>query len=261
MNSERILIKVGTSTLTHESGRINLHRVEQLCKVLCDLQNSGRDVILVSSGAVGVGIGKLSLKERPTEIRKKQATAAVGQCELMFMYDKFFGEYNHIIAQILLTRRTIETQHTKQNVINTVNTLLEMGVIPIVNENDTVAIDEIEGENFGDNDMLSAIVSKMLDVDKLIILTDIDGLYDKNPRTNSDAQLISVVDEITDEIKQMAGGTGSNRGTGGMATKLLAAEFATSAGIETRVINGSDPHVLYDIFDGKEVGTKFTAKK
>lgn len=257
MQSEKILIKVGTSTLTHTNGMINLRRVEQLSKVISELQNSGKKVILVSSGAVGVGVGKLSLTSRPKDIETKQAVAAVGQCELMFIYDKFFGEYNHTIAQILLTRRTIDNETTRNNVINTVNKLLEMGVIPIVNENDTVAVDELDGENFGDNDMLSAIVAKILKVDKLIILTDIDGLYDKNPATNDDAVLISCVEEITDDIIAMAGGSVSNCGTGGMATKVTAAQLATAVNIETIILNGSNPNILYDYFSGEQIGTTF----
>ncbi len=257
MKSEKILIKVGTSTLTHKNGRINLQRVEQLSKVLSELQNSGKKIILVSSGAVGVGVGKLRLKERPQDTKTKQAAAAVGQSELMFIYDKFFGEYNHTIAQILLTRRTIENEITRDNVKNTVNTLLDMEVIPIVNENDTVAVDELAGENFGDNDMLSAIVAKLIEVDKLIILTDTNGLYDKDPSKNEDAKLINVVEEITDEIKQMAGGSVSNRGTGGMSTKVMAAQLATQSNIETIILNGNDPHILYDYFNGDSIGTTF----
>lgn len=259
MKEKKLVVKVGTSTLTYESGRLNLRRMEQLCKVLCNLQNAGYDVVLVSSGAIGVGIGKLGLKERPKETRKKQALAAVGQCELMFMYDKFFGEYNHTVAQVLLTRRVIENEHSKQNVINTFHTLLEMGIIPIVNENDTVAIDELDGQNFGDNDMLSAIVASIIGAQQLVILTDIDGLYDKNPKANPDAKLIRQVERIDGAIKKMADGTGSNRGTGGMRTKLLAAELATASGIECCVINGTDPENIYALLEGKAIGTKFMA--
>lgn len=261
MSCHKIVVKVGTSTLTYESGRLNLRRLEQLCKVLCNLQNSGCDVVLVSSGAIGVGVGKLGLKTRPLETRKKQALAAVGQCELMFMYDKFFGEYNHTVAQVLLTRNIVENGHTKENVINTFHTLLEMGIIPIVNENDTVAIDELDGENFGDNDMLSAIVAEIISADRLVILTDIEGLFDKNPKTHPDAKLIPLVERIDDTIKQMAEGTGSNRGTGGMRTKLLAAQVATAAGIECCVINGEDPENLYKLLEEKPVGTRFLAQK
>lgn len=261
MDAKRIVVKVGTSTLTHESGRLNLRRVEQLVKVLCDLQNSGKEVILVSSGAIGVGVGKLGLKKRPTENKVKQAVAAVGQCELMFIYDKLFGEYNHNIAQILLTKFAVDTDHKKQNVINTIDTLLDMGIIPIVNENDTVAIDELDGDNFGDNDSLSAIVAEIANADLLIMLTDIDGLYTSNPRNNPDAVKIDVVEEITDEIRTMAGGSGSNRGTGGMITKIIAADYATALGIECCIMNGENPKRLYDLFDGKTIGTVFKAKK
>ncbi|MEE1061013.1 MAG: glutamate 5-kinase [Ruminococcus sp.] len=261
MENNITVIKVGTSTLTYENGKINYRRIEALCKVLSDLQNSGEQIILVSSGAIGVGMGKAGLSQRPTETKKKQALAAIGQCELMYMYDKLFGEYNHTVAQILLTKYAVETDHQKQNVINTIDELLNMNIIPIINENDTVAIDELEGNNFGDNDMLSAIVAGLVQADKLIILTDIDGLYDSNPRTNPDAKKIDVVESISEEILSMAAGTGSNRGTGGMITKLNAADYATSRGTECYVINGSNPNVLYYVFDGLNVGTKFLAQK
>ena len=247
MSRQRTVIKVGTSTLTYENGKMNFRRIERLCKVLCDLHNSGEDLLLVSSGAVGIGMGKTGLSRRPEETKKKQALAAIGQCELMFMYDKFFGEYNHNIAQILLTADVVESSH------------LEMDIIPIINENDTVAIDEIYGKNFGDNDMLSAIVSGIVSADRLIILTDIDGLYDSNPKTNPDAKKIDVVDKIDADILEMAAGTGSNRGTGGMITKLQAANYATKCGIEVDVINGSEPETLYQVFDGNCPGTKFIA--
>lgn len=260
MDAKRIVVKLGTSTLTHESGRLNLRRIDQLVKVFCDLANSGKEVVLVSSGAIGVGVGKLGLKKRPSENKDKQAVAAVGQCELMFIYDKFFGDYNHNVAQILLTKFAVDTDHKKQNVINTMNTLLDMGIIPIINENDTVAIDELDGENFGDNDRLSATVAEIVDADLLIMLTDIDGLYTSNPRNNPNAEKIDVVEEITDEIRTMAGGSGSNRGTGGMITKIIAAEHATSCGIECCIMSSEKPERLYDLFDGKKVGTIFKAK-
>ncbi len=261
MEAKRVVVKVGTSTLTHESGRLNLRRVEQLVKVLSDLSNSGKEIVLVSSGAIGVGVGKLGLKQRPTETRDKQAVAAVGQCELMFIYDKLFGEYNHNVAQILLTKYAIDTDFKKQHVINTMETLLKMGIIPIVNENDTCAIDELEGENFGDNDSLSAIVAEIAGADLLIMLTDIDGLYTSNPRNDPDAEKLDIVENITDEIRTMAGGSGSNRGTGGMITKIVAAEYATSLGIDCCIMNGENPKRLYDLFDGKKIGTVFKAKK
>ena len=205
-------------------------------------------------------MGKTGLVKRPSETKKKQALAAIGQCELMFMYDKFFGEYNHSVAQILLTRYAVETEQKRQNIINTIDELLSMNIIPIINENDTVAIDELEGNNFGDNDMLSAIVASLVNADRLIILTDIDGLYDSNPRANPDAKKITTVDKITPEILAMAAGSGSNRGTGGMLTKLQAAEYATSRGVICHVINGSNPKSLYEILDGKNKGTVFLAK-
>ncbi len=259
MSRQRTVIKVGTSTLTYENGKMNFRRIERLCKVLCDLHNSGEDLLLVSSGAVGIGMGKTGLSRRPEETKKKQALAAIGQCELMFMYDKFFGEYNHNIAQILLTADVVESSHKRENIVNTIESLLEMDIIPIINENDTVAIDEIYGKNFGDNDMLSAIVSGIVSADRLIILTDIDGLYDSNPKTNPDAKKIDVVDKIDADILEMAAGTGSNRGTGGMITKLQAANYATKCGIEVDVINGSEPETLYQVFDGNCPGTKFIA--
>lgn len=260
MENKRTVIKVGTSTLTYENGKINYRRIESLCKVISDLQNRGEQIIFVSSGAIGVGMGKVGLESRPQETRKKQALAAIGQCELMFMYDKLFGEYNHSVAQILLTRYAVETIQKRQNVINTIEELLDMNIIPVINENDTVAIDELEGNNFGDNDMLSAIVSRLVRADRLIILTDIDGLYDSNPKTNPDARKIDTVTEITPEILNMAAGTGSNRGTGGMITKLQAADYATQKGTDVYVINGSNPEDLYEIFDGNNIGTVFCAR-
>ena len=260
MTENRIVVKVGTSTLTYENGKINYRRIEKLCKVLSDLQNQGNKIVLVSSGAIGIGVGKMGLKQRPTKTKEKQAMAAVGQCELMFMYDKLFGEYNHTVAQILLTKYAVKTKHKRQNVINAMETLLDMDVIPIINENDTVAIDELEGENIGDNDMLSAIVAKLVSADKLIILTDIDGLYDKNPRTNPDAKKIDVVEEITEEILSMAKGAGSNRGTGGMITKLSAVSYIYDDGIDCYIVNGTNPEILYDVLDGKNCGTLFKGK-
>ena len=258
--SRRIVIKVGTSTLTYENGRVNLRNLEKLCKVLSDLHNSGKQIILVSSGAIGVGVGKLKLKERPHETRYKQALAAVGQCELMFLYDKFFGEYNNSVAQVLLTKDVVLNEFSKHNVVNTFQTLLEMGIIPIVNENDTVATDELIGANFGDNDNLSAIVADLVGADLLIILTDIDGLYESDPRKNPDAKKISVVPHIDDFIREMAGGSGSNRGTGGMSTKITAAAAATSTGINTCVMGGDDPSNIYKLLNGESIGTMFLAQ-
>ena len=259
MENRKTVIKVGTSTLTYENGKMNYRRIETLCKVLADLQNSGEEIMLVSSGAIGVGMGKTGLSKRPDETKKKQALAAIGQCELMFMYDKIFGEYNHSVAQILLTADAVETEKKRKNINNTIDELLSMGVIPIINENDTVSIDELEGNKIGDNDMLSAIVSRIVEADRLVILTDIDGLYDSNPRENPEAVKLDVVVNITKDITEMAAGSGSNRGTGGMITKLHAADYATKRGIEVHVINGCDPGNLYQVFDGESPGTVFLA--
>ena len=262
--SNRIVIKVGTSTLTYENGKINLTRMDKLAQVLCDLINQGKEVVLVSSGAIGVGIGKLKLAGRPTTVREKQAIAAVGQCELMHLYSKLFGEYGHIVGQILLTRDVIEESHTRFNVINTFECLLEKGILPIVNENDSVATDEIEcGENriFGDNDTLSAIVAKLLHADLLIILSDIDGFYDADPRLEPQAKRIEEVVEITDEIEAKAGGVGSTRGTGGMITKLHAAKIANLVGVPMVLATGKDPRIIHDILAGENVGTLFLAKE
>jgi len=258
---KRIVVKVGTSTLTYDNGNINLTRIEKLTRVLSDLMNSGKEVILVTSGAVGVGVNKLKLKEKPKTIKEKQAAAAVGQCELMHIYGKFFGEYSHIVGQVLLTRDVVEDNHVRQNVINTFETLIENRIIPIVNENDTVAIDEIENiVRFGDNDNLSAIVAKLVSADLLIILSDIDGFYDSDPRKNENSKLIKVVENITPELEECAGGAGSSLGTGGMATKLTAAKTATSAGTNMILANGDDPRVLLDIIEGHEIGTLFLKK-
>lgn len=260
-NKKRIVIKVGTSTLTYENGKLNIRLVENLCKVISDLQNQGHEMVLVSSGALGVGMGKLGIKERPVMTNAKQAIAAVGQCELMFMYDKLFGEYNNVVAQILLTKYSIETPHKERTIRNAFLSLIDMDIIPVVNENDSVATDELEGNKIGDNDQLSAIVAKLIGADKLIILTDIDGLYDKNPAVYDDAKKIDTVEVITDEIKKMAGGRGSNRGTGGMTTKIIAAEIATEAGIDVQIISGENPEQIYDIFEGKHHGTIFLGKE
>ena len=253
----RIVVKIGSSTLTHESGMLNIRRVEQLVKVLADIKNSGRELVMVSSGAGAVGFGKLGMKEKPRDMPSKQAVAAVGQCELMYTYDKMFSEFNHTTAQILLTRDVVDNADRKRNVQNTFRRLLEMGAIPIVNENDTVSTEEIE---FGDNDALSAMVAVMTEADLLIVLSDIDGLYDSNPKTNPDAKLIEYVEEITDEIVLAAAGAGSNRGTGGMITKLHAAQYAGEHGIDMVILNGANPNNLYDFLDGKKVGTYFRGK-
>ena len=258
-DKKRIVVKVGTSTLTYENGKMNLRRIEALCKVLSDLQNAGNQIVLVTSGAIGVGVGKLGLREKPKETRGKQAAAAGGQCELMFMYDKLFGEYNHTVAQVLLTRRVVENEHSKQNVVNTIDTLLEMGVIPVVNENDTVAIDELVGANYGDNDTLSAIVAALVHADLLILLTDIDGLYDAAPHKNPQAKRISLLTAVDDDVLALAGGAGSKRGTGGMRTKLQAAQLTLQEHIPLVIMQGDKPELIYSLLEGEPVGTRIDA--
>ena len=259
----RIVIKVGTSTLTNELGNSNLRRMEKLAMVLSDLQNQGSEIILVSSGAIAVGANKMKLSEKPQDIRMKQAAAAVGQCENMFLYDKFFGYYNKTVAQILFNADDILQEEKKENLGNTLETLLEQGIIPIVNENDSVSYTEIESEEklFSDNDVLSAVVAVLSKADWLIILSDIDGFYDRDPRLYKNAQLISRIEAIDESVYHLAGGAGSRRGTGGMRTKVQAADLATSAGIDTLVVNGKDPAILYDVMDRKHVGTLFVAKR
>ena len=256
---KRIVIKVGTSTLTHKTGRLNIRRMERLVKTLADIQNSGREIILVSSGAIGLGMSKMGLRERPKDTPMKQACAAVGQCELMYMYDKLFGEYNLNVAQILLTRYILETPR-KNNVENTFYKLIEHNIIPVVNENDTVAIDELELA-VGENDSLAAHVGMFCHADLLIIMSDIDGFFDGDPRSNPDAKLIPVVDKIDDRIRALAGDAVSGLGSGGMITKINAAEIAMDAGFDMAIINGRNPNILYNLFDGKQVGTVFLANK
>ena len=260
IRSERIVVKVGTSTLTNELGNSSLRTFDDLALALSDMQNMGHEVILVSSGAIAVGAQKMHLKEKPVDLRMKQAAAAVGQCENMFLYDKFFGYYNKTVAQILLNDDDIQDEVKKENLANTFEALLEQGVIPIVNENDSVSIKEIESVDkiFGDNDMLSAVVAVLCRADKLIILSDIDGFYDKDPRLFKDAKLISRIDHIDESTYALAGGAGSRRGTGGMKTKLSAADIATRQGIDVIITNGKNPAVLNEIMNGKEVGTLFT---
>ena len=255
---KRIVVKVGTSTLTHKTGRLNIRRVEQLVKTLADLYNAGHEVILVSSGAIGLGMGKLGLRERPKDTKGKQACAAVGQCELMYMYDNLFSNYSITVAQLLLTKYIL-LEDRRTNVENSLETLLSMGVIPVVNENDTVAIDELELE-VGENDSLAAIVATIAKADLFIMMSDIDGLFDKDPNSSDDAQMIPVVQESTDEIRGVAGGVTTNVGTGGMRTKIRAVEIAFEAGIDVVLMNGKTPKKLYDLFEDKPVGTLFTKK-
>jgi glutamate 5-kinase len=253
----RVVIKVGTSTLTHQNGNINIRRIENLCKVISDLKNAGLEIIFVSSGAIAMGVGKLGLSKKPQDIPSKQACAAIGQCELMYTYDKLFQEYNHTVAQMLMTGADFENEERHTNFDNTLNRLLEFGVLPIINENDTIATSEIK---VGDNDTLSAIIATSANADLLILLSDIDGLYTADPRKDADASLIPIVKEINEDIMNLAGTAGTSRGTGGMITKLNAAQICMDAGIDMIIANGSNPEVLYDIFDGKSVGTRFTKK-
>ena len=254
----KIVVKVGTSTLAHATGRLNIRHVEELVKVLSDLKNAGHQIILVSSGAIGIGTKKLRLGERPTELRMKQAAAAVGQCELMYTYDKAFAEYNHTVAQILLTAADVDHPDRFQNLHNTMRRLLDLKALPIINENDTVATEEM---GIGDNDTLAAVVAVSMEADLLILLSDIDGLYTADPHTHPEATLIAEIPALTREIWELAGGSGSSLGTGGMSTKLQAADICTQAGCDMVIANGSSPSVLYDIADGKPVGSRFRGKK
>ena len=244
----RIVVKVGTSTLAHSTGRLNIRHTEELVKVLSDLKNAGHEVILVSSGAIGMGVGKLSLSARPTDMSSKQACAAVGQCELMYTYDRLFSAYDHTVAQILLTGVDIEHASRRENIQNTLTRLLELGALPIINENDTVATDEIT--SIGDNDTLAAIVTCCIKADLLVLLSDIDGLYTANPHTHPDAKLIPLVEDITPEVMALADGAGSALGTGGMSSKLRAARMVTSSGADMVIANGSHPELLYDTAEG-----------
>ena len=258
----RVVVKVGTSTLTHDTGRLNLHNMEHLARTLSDLEGMGHEIVLVSSGAIAIGTAKLGLPERPTELRMKQAAAAVGQCTMMHVYDKLFGEYNRVVAQILLTGEDVDAPVRAEHLHNTFESLLELGVIPVVNENDSVSSAEIETGKckvLGDNDTLSAMVARLCGADLLVLLSDIDGLYNADPRKDPEAKLIHLVTKVTPELRAAAGGAGSWRGTGGMATKLNAAELAMEAGIDMVISNGSRPEDLYGIVDGEEIGTRFRA--
>ncbi len=263
LKQNRIVVKVGTSTLTNERGKSDLRSFDHLACVLADIQNMGYEVILVSSGAIAVGTNKLNMAEKPTAMRMKQAAAAVGQCSIMYLYDKFFGGYDKTIAQILLNAEDIEQEEKKENLTNTFDALLEMGIIPVVNENDSVSYTEIESEDrlFGDNDMLSAVVAVLCGAGRLVILSDIDGLYDADPRLYPTAKLIAQIERIDDSVYELAGGAGSRRGTGGMKTKLQAAALATRQGIDTVITNGKHPEALYDIVQGKPAGTLFLGQK
>ena len=254
----RIVIKIGTSTLTHSSGHLNIRRVESLCKVISDICNAGHEVIIVSSGAIAMGVGKLGLNKRPDDIPTKQAAAAVGQCELMYVYDKLFGEYHHTVSQLLITGDDTRNEARHRNFSNTLNRLLELGSLPIINENDTVATDELV---IGDNDTLAAIVAKSVGAEILILLSDIDGLYTADPHKDPNAILLREVTAINDEIRALAGASNGTLGTGGMVTKLQAAEICLSCGCDMVIANGERSEVIYDILDGKSVGTRFFAEK
>ena len=254
----RIVIKIGTSTLAHPTGHLNIRRVEQMCKIMSDIKNAGHELILVSSGAIGMGVGKLGLRERPKDIPSKQAAAAVGQCELMYTYDKLFSEYHHTVAQLLITGDDTTNDTRRFNFTNTLNRLLELGALPIINENDTVATEEIV---IGDNDTLAAIVAKSVSAQLLVLLSDIDGLYTADPRKDSQAKLIPTVTHLDEHTKSLAGVSGSDQGTGGMITKLQAAEICMACGCDMVIANGNEPNNLYAILDGSTVGTRFKAQK
>lgn len=253
-NAKRIVLKIGSSTLTHETGKLNLRRMELLAQVLSDLQNAGKQIVLVSSGAVSCGRSRMGLHHRPASIEEKQAMAAVGQSELMKTYDHFFSAFGHTVAQVLITRYTIESPASRTNAENTLHILMQMGCVPIVNENDTVSFDEIE---FGDNDTLSAYVAVLCHADALINLSDIDGFYDSDPHANPDAKLIPTVEKIDESVYACAGGAGTDRGTGGVITKLRAAEISTSHGIPMFLCNGENPEIIYDLMQDKPIGTRF----
>lgn len=253
----RIVIKIGTSTLTHPTGHLNIRLVETLCKIVSDIKNTGHEVILVSSGAIGMGVGKLGLRERPRDIPTKQAAAAVGQCELMYTYDKLFSEYHHTVAQLLITGDDTANEKRHFNFSNTLNRLLELGALPIINENDTIATEEIV---IGDNDTLAAMVAQSVKADLLILLSDIDGLYTADPHLDPNAVLLSRITKVDDDILALAGVSAGNQGTGGMVTKLRAAGMCMKCGCDMVIANGNRPENLYDILEGKAVGTMFTGR-
>ena len=253
----RIVVKIGTSTLAYATGQLNIRRVEELCKTMSDIRNAGHELILVSSGAIGMGVGKLGLRTRPRDIPTKQAAAAVGQCELMYIYDKLFSEYHHTVAQLLITADNLSDETRHANFTNTLNRLLELGAVPVINENDTVATDEIV---IGDNDTLAAMVAESVKADLLVLLSDIDGLYTADPHTDPTAKLLPVVHRVDDDVRALAGVSSTDQGTGGMVTKLRAAEICLNCGCEMVIANGSEPTLLYDIVEGKPVGTRFVGE-
>ncbi len=259
-DKKRIVVKIGTSTITHmDTGHLNLIKMERLARVLTDLRNQDKEIVLVSSGAIGAGRKALGMKGRPRSLSEKQACAAVGQARLMMIYQKLFAEYNQTIAQILITKRTMTNEISRKNAENTFRELLGMGVIPIVNENDTVSTDQILDENFGDNDTLSATVAEMVKADMLILLSDIDGLYTDDPKNNKEARFIGCVEKIDDRLEVMAKDAATPYGTGGMATKIAAARIVAAIGIDMVIANGDDVVNISRILEGKEVGTLFYA--
>ena len=253
----RIVVKIGTSTLAYATGQLNIRRVEELCKTMSDIRNAGHELILVSSGAIGMGVGKLGLRTRPRDIPTKQAAAAVGQCELMYVYDKLFSEYHHTVAQLLITADNLSNETRHANFTNTLNRLLELGAVPVINENDTVATDEIV---IGDNDTLAAMVAESVEANLLVLLSDIDGLYTADPHADPTAKLLPVVHRVDDGIRALAGVSSTDQGTGGMVTKLRAAEICLNCGCEMVIANGAEPRLLYDIVEGKSVGTRFVGE-
>lgn len=253
----RIVVKIGTSTLAYATGQLNIRRVEELCKTMSDIRNAGHELILVSSGAIGMGVGKLGLRTRPRDIPTKQAAAAVGQCELMYVYDKLFSEYHHTVAQLLITADNLSNETRHANFTNTLNRLLELGAVPVINENDTVATDEIV---IGDNDTLAAMVAESVEANLLVLLSDIDGLYTADPHADPAARLLPVVHRVDDGIRALAGVSSTDQGTGGMVTKLRAAEICLNCGCEMVIANGREPTLLYDIVEGKPVGTRFVGE-
>lgn len=253
----RIVVKIGTSTLAYATGQLNIRRVEELCKTMSDIRNAGHELILVSSGAIGMGVGKLGLRTRPRDIPTKQAAAAVGQCELMYVYDKLFSEYHHTVAQLLITADNLSNETRHANFTNTLNRLLELGAVPVINENDTVATDEIV---IGDNDTLAAMVAESVEANLLVLLSDIDGLYTADPHAAPTARLLPVVHRVDDGIRALAGVSSTDQGTGGMVTKLRAAEICLNCGCEMVIANGAEPRLLYDIVEGKPVGTRFVGE-
>lgn len=254
----RIVVKIGTSTLAYATGQLNIRRVEALCKTMSDIRNAGHELILVSSGAIGMGVGKLGMRQRPQDIPGKQAAAAVGQCELMYIYDKLFSEYHHTVAQLLITADNLTNEIRHRNFTNTLTRLLELGVVPVINENDTVATEEIV---IGDNDTLAARVAESVGAQLLILLSDIDGLYTADPHADPNAKLLPVVHRVDEDIKKLAGVSSTTQGTGGMVTKLRAAEICLDCGCEMVIANGNNPAALYDIVEGKPVGTRFAGER